>query len=337
MRGIKEVLSGNVISLRTIYGEYWGEKYFLNSEGLRRQWNPIMVGLYYQIVLRENGNIGNGREQMSASMGLELFEKHTPESIAKTALRGAKEVLVAKTIESGKYPFIADPGFAGVLAHESFGHLTEGDYVATGASILAGKLDEKLGSDYVYIYDSGDPVNYGFWVPYDDEGVDTGRVKLLDKGVLVGYLLDRSSARILNMEPTGNARAINYRFPPIVRMRNTYFGNGDLEKDEIFDIVNKGVYAEGHSGGQTEDTGNFTFAANRAYWVENGEIKFPLKSVVVRGHILDFLKNVIGASKEVVVRTSILGGCGKGGQAPLPVGLGGPYLAVKEAVISIGR
>jgi len=335
--GIKEVLLDKVISIRTIYGEIWGEKYFMNSEGLKRFWQPIMTGIYYFVVVRENGKVGNGRESMSASIGLELFEEHPPEKIAKTALRGAEEAIVAKTLDSGKYPFIADPGFAGVLAHESFGHLTEGDYVATGASILTGRLNEKLGSDHVCIFDSGDPVNYGFWVPYDDEGVDTKKVTLLDKGKLVGYLHARSTAKLMKMDPTGNARAINYRFPPIVRMRNTYFGPGNLSKEEIFELVNKGVYAEGSGGGQTEDTGNFTFAANRAYWVENGEIKFPLKAVVVRGHILDFLKNVIGASKKVIVKTSILGGCGKGGQAPLPVGLGGPYLAVKEAIISVGR
>ena len=337
LQGVREVLSSEVMSLRTVYGEVWGNKYFLNSEGLKRVWDPIMVGLYYFVVVRRNGNVGNGREQMSASMGLELFNKHSPEEIAKVALRGAKEITEARTLESGKYPFVADPGFAGVLAHESFGHLTEGDYVATGASILTGRLNEKLGSEHVYVYDSGDPVNYGFWVPYDDEGVDAKKVTLLDKGILVGYLHARSTAKLLKMSPTGNARAINYRFPPIVRMRNTYFGSGELSKEEIFELIDKGVYAEGHGGGQTEDTGNFTFAANRAYWIENGEIKFPLKSVVVRGHILDFLKNVIGASKEVIVKTSILGGCGKGGQAPLPVGLGGPYLAVKEAIISFGR
>ena len=337
LSGIREVLSSEVISLRTIYGEYWGQKFFLNSEGLKRSWDPIMVGLFYAVVVRKDGNIGNGREQMSASMGLELFDEHRPDEIAKTALRGARETLEAKVLESGKYPFIASPEFSGVLAHESFGHLTEGDYVATGASILAGRIGEQLGSEHVYIYDSGDPVNYGFWVPYDDEGVDAKKVTLLDKGVLVGYLQARSTAKILNMKPTGNARAINYRFPPIVRMRNTYFGPGDASREEIFEMIEKGVYAEGHAGGQTEDTGNFTFAANRAYWVENGEIKYPLKSVVVRGHILDFLKNIIGASKEVIVKTSILGGCGKGGQAPLPVGLGGPYLAVREAIISFGR
>ncbi len=337
LQGVNEVMSDEVVSLRTVYGEIWGDKYFLNSEGLKRYWNPIMVGLYYFVVVKRNGVIGNGRENMSASMGLELFNEHPPEEIAKTALRGAREVTEAKTLKSGRYGFIADPGFAGVLAHESFGHLTEGDYVATGASILAGRLNERLGTEHANILESGDPVNYGFWVPYDDEGVDTKKVTLLKNGVLVGYLHARSTAKILGMEPTGNARAINYRFPPIVRMRNTYFGAGDMSKEEIFELVGKGVYAEGSGGGQTEDTGNFTFAANRAYWVENGEIKFPLKSVVVRGHILDFLKNVEGASKNVIVKTSILGGCGKGGQSPLPVGLGGPYLAVKEAIISFGR
>ena len=337
LQGIREVSQPDVIGIRTVYGELWGEKYFINSEGVRRQWNPIMVGLYYMVIVRKNGTIGNGREQFSASSGLELFDEKKPEEIAGIALKGAREVTQAKTLESGKYGFVANPGFAGVLAHESFGHLTEGDYVATGASILAGRLNEKLGSDYVYIYDSGDPVNYGFWVPYDDEGVDARKVKLLDSGVLVGYLHARSTAKILNTEPTGNARAINYRFPPIVRMRNTYFGPGDMDKEEILELIGKGVYAEESGGGQTEDTGTFTFAANRAYWIEDGEIKYPLKSVIVRGHILDFLRNVIGASKEVIVKTSILGGCGKGGQAPLPVGLGGPYLAVKEAIISFGR
>ncbi|MGQ4894726.1 MAG: TldD/PmbA family protein [Candidatus Njordarchaeia archaeon] len=335
-KGIDETLKENVVNLRAIYGELWGQKYFLNSEGLKRFWEPIMVGLFYLHVVRKNGNIGNSREQISASMGLELFDTKKPENIAKTSLRGAHEAAKAKTLKSGKYPAVADPDFAGVLAHESFGHLTEGDYVATKASILAGRLGQKIGSEHANVMESGDPVNYGFWIPYDDEGVDTKTVQLLKDGVLVGYLHARSTAKIMNMEPTGNARAINYRFPPIVRMRNTYFGGGDMSKEEVFELIKEGVYAEGSGGGQVEDTGTFTFGANRAYWVKNGEIRYPLKGVVMRGHILDFIKNIIGASKEVFVKTSILGGCGKGGQAPLPVGLGGPYLAVKEAIIGGG-
>ncbi len=335
--GIKHALSKEgIASLVTYYGERWGRKIFLNSEGLKRSWNPIIVGLIYLAVARKNGNVGRSYENFSASRGLELFEDRSPEEIVERAVKGAFDNLEGKIIKSGEYPIVADPEFAGLIAHESFGHLTEGDYVATKASILYGRLGEKLGSDEANILESGDPVNYGYWVPYDDEGVATKTVYLVKNGYLEGYLHSRFTAKMMNMSPTGNARAINYRFPPIVRMRNTYFGPGDMTKEEVFEVIKRGVYAEGSMGGQTNDIGVFTFGANRAYWIEDGEIKYPIKSVTVRGNILDFLKNIIGASKEVYVRTSIRGGCGKAMQGPLPVGLGGPYLAVKKAIISVG-
>ncbi len=336
-RGINAVRGHEGIqSITTIYAELTGERFFLNSEGLKRHWRPMRNGLYYQVIFRKNGNIGIGREQFASSHGFEIYEKFKPEDLSEKALKSAEESAEARGIKPGKYPIVADPDFAGVLAHESFGHLTEGDYVATKASILYGKLGEKVGSDYATIIESGDPVNYGWYIPYDDEGVATLTVKLLDKGVLRAYLHSRSTAKIMNSESTGNARAISFMFPAIVRMRNTYFGPGDMSKEEVFEIIKKGVYAEGSVGGQTEDTGNFTFAADRAYWIENGEISYPLKGVVIRAHILEFLKNIIGASKDLVVKTSVLGGCGKGGQSPLPVGDGGPYLAIREAIVGGG-
>ncbi len=337
MRGVDAIMERTKNALITAYyAELCGERFFLNSEGLKRYWRPMRNGIYYHVVVRKNGNVGVSREMFASSYGLEIYEKEKPEDIAMKALNGAMESLEAKTLKPGKYPLVADPDFAGVLAHESFGHLTEGDYVATKASILYGRRGEQIGSEYATIIESGDPVNYGFYIPYDDEGVATVTVRLLDRGVLRNYLHSRSTAKILNDEPTGNARAISFMYPAIVRMRNTYFGPGDMSKEEVFEVIGKGVYAEGSTGGQTEDTGNFTFGANRAYWVENGEIAYPLKGVVVRAHILEFLRNIIGASKEIIVRTSPLGGCGKGGQSPLPVGDGGPYLAIKEAIIGGG-
>ncbi len=335
--GAESIKDEKIASVRGIYGEITGEKIFMNSEGIRREWKPIMTGIIYMVVVRENGNIGSGREGFSASEGLEIFDIKPPESIADKAYKGALENAEAKTIKSGRYPIVTDPHFAGLIAHESFGHPNEGDYVATGSSILAGMLGEKIGSEHASIFESGDPINYGFWVPYDDEGVATKKVTLLNRGVLSYHLHSRATAELMGHEPTGNARAIDYTFPPIVRMRNTYFGPGEFTKEEIFELIGKGVYAEGSGGGQTEDTGNFTFAANRAYWIENGEIAYPLKGIAVRGHILEFLKNIIGASKDLIVKTSILGGCGKGGQSPLPVGLGGSYLAVKEVIIGGGK
>ena len=68
------------------------------------------------------------------------------------------------------------------------------------------------------------------------------------------------------------------------------------------------------------------FKAVRGYWVENGEKKYPLKDVSLTGNILDLLKLVEGATEDFELSSGYFGGCGKGGQFPLPVGDGGPKL-----------
>ena len=72
------------------------------------------------------------------------------------------------------------------------------------------------------------------------------------------------------------------------------------------------------------------FKARRGYYVEHGKIKHPLREVTLAGSILTFLQNVEGATKELIIRSGYFGGCGKNEQWPLPVGLGGPHLLVRE-------
>lgn len=339
MSGAKNVMEEDVASLTSLYGEYWGQRWVMTSEGLKRDWNLIKTGILYRPVVKSNGRMGNAYEQSVASLGLSLFNKKgkTPRKTAKKALKGAKDMAKAKSIEPGRYTLITDPQFDGVMAHESFGHLTEADGIITGESILSDRKGEKLGSDHATIVESGDPKDYGFYLPYDDEGVATEKVYLLKNGVLKNFLHSRYTSQILGETPTGNARALNFRYPSIIRMRNTYFTAGDHTKEEVFDMVDEGIYVVGSRGGQTESTGTFTFSADRAYWIEDGEKQYPLKGVVVRGNILNFLKNIMAASKEVEVSTSVRGGCGKGGQNGLPVGNGGPYLAVKNCIVGGGK
>ena len=76
--------------------------------------------------------------------------------------------------------------------------------------------------------------------------------------------------------------------------------------------------------------GNFLFKAVRGYWIENGEKQYPLKEVALTGNILDFLQNVEGRTKDFELNSGYFGGCGKGGQYPLPCGIGGPKLLIRE-------
>ena len=113
-------------------------------------------------------------------------------------------------------------------------------------------------------------------------------------------------------------------------MTNTYFASGSLAKEEAIELLDTGVYAVQTAGGQVEGDGSFLFKAIRGYWVEKGEIKYPLREVALSGNILNLLSKVEGATKDLRIYGGYFGGCGKGAQFPLPVGLGGPELVVGE-------
>lgn len=325
----------NITSIMVGYGELSGEKIFTNSEGTEIQWNPFILDMVCMITSKtQAGDLVSAYEGKGGSIGVEEYKKKgsTPEDIGKNAALWAKEQLTAKAAPAGKFRALCENLLVGVLAHESFGHLTEGDFIAAKTSPLHDKLGETLGSEHVSIIDEGittiDGKPSGLWLPYDDQGVKTTSTVLIEKGNLKGYLHSRSTAKLLNMSPTGNARAVNFTFAPIPRMKNTYFKPGDLTEEEALKQLGTGIYAIRSSGGQVEMDGSFIFQANRGYWVENGEKQYPLRDVTLSGNILQLLKDVQGATKDIEIRCGYFGGCGKDGQFPLPCGLGGPKLVI---------
>ena len=325
----------NISSITGMYGEFYGEKIFTNSAGTEISWSPVVLDLAIRVVSKKADLLVDGADGFGGSFGLEAFDvsEHSPETLGENAGKWAAEKLEAKPAPPGKHRALCENLLVGVLAHESFGHLTEADFIVSGMSPLTGKLGNQLGSENATIIDEGtpDPEKYnGFWIPFDDQGVKTTKVVIMDKGKLVRYLHSRETATLMKDSSTGNARAVDYNFPPIVRMRNTYFAPGDLSLEEAIELLDTGIYAIRTAGGQASADGTFMFKALRGYYVEHGEIKHPLREVTLTGSILTFLQNVEGATKELLIRSGYFGGCGKGEQWPLPVGFGGPHLLVRE-------
>jgi len=326
-------------SSMALYGEFYGSKYFMNSDGDEISWEPLVVDL--RVRLTATATTGDSLVRsvngLGGSKGLELFDKkeNTPEFLGKKSLEWAKEQRDAKAAPAGKFRALCDHRLSGVLAHESFGHCTEADAVLTNSTVLKGQLGKKIGTDIVTIYDEGTPDQQynGFWLPFDDEGTPTTKTVLVEDGILKGYLHNRASAKFLNGDLTGNARAIHYRFNPIPRMKNTYFKPGDLTEEEAIEQLKEGIYAIQTSGGQVNPTqGTFLFKAVRGYWIENGEIKYPIKDVTIKGELLALLNNVEGLTNELQISSGYFGGCGKGQQFPLPTGLGSPMILFSEAM-----
>lgn len=326
----------NISNISALYGELHGQKLFTNSEGSIVDWNFEVVDLRCTVVSKtKSGDLVEGEAFAGGTMGLEHFKKKgsKPEDIGKEAGTNAKEQLTAKACPAGKFRALLENHLAGVLAHESFGHLSEADFIVTGESPLTGKIGSRLGTENATIIDTGKPnikEHGGLWVPYDDQGTKANKTVILDKGILKHYLHNRGTAQRLKQEPTGNCRAVHFGFNPIPRMTNTYFAPGSLTKEEAFELLGTGVYAIQTSGGQVEGDGSFLFKAVRGYWVEKGKMKYPLREVALSGNILDLLSRVEGATKDLRIFAGYFGGCGKGGQNQLPVGLGGPELVVGE-------
>jgi TldD protein len=326
----------NISNVTGLYGELYGRKLFTNSEGSNVDWNFEVVDLRCLVTSKtESGNLVNGVEGDGGTMGLELFDTKgsTPEDIGREAGIHAKEQLKARSCPAGKFRALVENRLVGVLAHESFGHLSEGDFVVVGGSPLTGKIGARLGTEHATIVDHGTPNISkigGLWVPYDDQGTKANKTTILDKGVLKYYLHSRGTAQYLQQEPTGNCRAVHFGFIPIPRMTNTYLTPGDLTKEEALELLGTGVYAIQTAGGQVEGDGSFLFKAIRGYWVEKGKIREPLREVSLSGNILHLLSKVEGGTKDLRLYAGYFGGCGKSGQYPLPCGLGGPELVIDE-------
>ncbi|MHA1930262.1 MAG: TldD/PmbA family protein, partial [Candidatus Thorarchaeota archaeon] len=309
-------------------------KIFANSDGSEISWDFLVTDLRCYVTSKtDSGAMVEGVKTLGGTLGLEAFAtgENTPEEMGKGAGTIAKEQLKAKACPAGKFKTLIENTLVGVLAHESFGHLSEADFIVTGGSPLTGKIGSTLGSEHATLVDGGVPDIKklgGLWLPYDDQGTPTDQTTLLNKGVFEHYLHNRGTANKLGQQITGNARAVSFVFPPIPRMTNTYFMPGDLNEEEAMELLGTGVYAIQTSGGQVTGDGRFLFKAVRGYWVENGEIKYPIREVSLSGNILELLSKIEGATSDFGMYCGYFGGCGKGGQSPLPTGVGGPKLVI---------
>ncbi|MFW6365382.1 MAG: TldD/PmbA family protein, partial [Spirochaetota bacterium] len=180
------------------------------------------------------------------------------------------------------------------------------------------------------IDDGGIPFVSGY-IPLDDEGIKPQKTYLIKEGCLNARLHSRETAYHMNEEPTGNARAIPVMSQPIVRMTNTYIENGHHTRDEIFSNVDDGIYAVDAYGGQT-NLEMFTFSSAYGRIVKDGKPGRMVKNVMLSGNVFETLKNIEMIGNDLKLFGG-LGGCGKGGQSPLPVSFGGPHMLINDVLI----
>jgi TldD protein len=293
---------------------------FLNSEGAQISQRIVRCFGFVMVTAREKGNLTTAYESIGAQSGLEVLKETPLNEVGKTAAERADKLVSAKVAPSGVFPVLLENKLVGLLAHEAVGHCAEADLVHTG-SFLADKIGSKVASDIVTLVDDGRfPKGFGTMM-YDDEGVPTEKTVIIDKGVCRSFLHSRETAYEFNVKPTGNARAWNFEYDPIIRMRNTYIEPGDYSLEELVEDVKEGYFLKGGLGGQADFTGEFMFGTQEAIKIRNGKLEESLRGVTICGNAFEVLKKVDAIGKDFIMRT---GRCGK--EQINYVGMGGATL-----------
>jgi TldD protein len=322
--------SVKIIDTQAVYSDSFSKIILANSEGTYIEQDRPSVIVATTAIARDGDNVQQAHDSLATTQGYEYVLDQDEKM--KMAARYAVELLSAKPVKAGQYTVVADQMLAGVFIHEAFGHLSEADFVYENPKAREMMtMGRRFGKGLLNVYDDGSIPNLRGTTLYDDEGTPARRNWLIRDGELVGRLHSRQTAAKMGEKASGNARAINYRFAPIVRMTNTAIDNGATSFEDMIKDIELGIYACEAYGGQTL-LENFSFSSGYAYMIRGGKIAEMVKDVILAGNLFTTLENIDSIGNDFKwLNTG--GGCGKGNQFPLPVGMGSPHIRIQNVVI----
>jgi len=311
------------------YGDSAQRIILATSEGTLIEQSWVDLEMRFAATARNGETVQTGREMIGSRKAYE--DLLNIDLQVRSAAQRAVDALALPLVTGDTYTVVIDPILTGLFVHEAFGHLSEADMAYENPDLLeVMSIGRRFGPSELQILDGAAPEGHRGSYYYDDEGVPATTTQLIQDGVLVGRLHSRETAGKLGEAPTGNARCLNYHYPPIVRMTNTWIERGNTPVADLFHGIEEGVYARNWQGGMTNGE-MFTFTAGEAWMIRQGEIAEPVRDVTLSGNVFTTLADIEAIGDDFFWDES--GGCGKGGQSGLAVGCGGPSLRIRDVVV----
>lgn len=324
--------SKKITSASSGYLEFIDKKIIVNSDGAAALITDVKPEFRIIVVAQDGTNMVRAFESIGVTGGWkELWRYDAWEEMVGKAVKRAERLLTAEYPKGEKTTVILNPEMVGLIAHEAIGHTVEADFVLSGA-VTAGKIGKRVASELVTLVDSGPSSRIpgaGGTLLVDDEGIETERTVIIDRGILKTYLHNRESAAEMGARPTGNARAWEYSDQPIIRMRNTYIEPGKTSLTKLLDSTENALLLEGALGGQADANAEFMFGVQEATLIHKGKKKKTFRGVTISGNAFEVLESVDAISREF--RWGLGSGyCGK--FQPARVDAGGGYVRCQAMV-----
>ncbi|MFZ5690387.1 MAG: TldD/PmbA family protein [Pseudomonadota bacterium] len=237
---------------------------------------------------------GTGMERdYDHSSALHGSDLTAPDAIGRSAGERAVRRLNPRKVKTRAVPVIFDSRLSNTLVSH-LASAANGASIARKASFVKDKLGERLFAPGIRIVD--DPLRKrGLRShPFDGEGVAVQKMIVVDDGILASWFLDTATARELGMTTTGHA-ARGVSAPPSPLPSNLYLEPGNLTPEQLIAETGTGFYVTDLIGmGTNLVTGDYSRGA-AGFWIENGEIAYPVSEVTIAGHLLDMFRSLTPA------------------------------------------
>ena len=261
------------------------------STGFYGRYAGTSHGIGVAVLAGEGTGMERDYDHASARHAADL---RNAEEIGRTAGEKAVKRLNPRSMKSQNVPVVFHPDeAAGLLGH--FAGAISGVAIARGVSFLKDRLGQAIFPSGLNIIDDPHRIRGLRSKPFDGEGVANQRRALIENGVLTSWMLDCASARQLGLETTGHA-ARGTGSPPSSSSTNLYLEAGKLSAKELIADIKQGFYVTELMGmGVNGVTGDYSRGA-AGFWIENGEIAFPVSEVTIAGNLKDMFASLTPAS-----------------------------------------
>ncbi|MGR8946538.1 MAG: metalloprotease PmbA [Gammaproteobacteria bacterium] len=273
---------------------YRGLSAYANSSGFSGAYRASRYGISCVVVANADGAMQRGYWYSSARDPADLQDHKT---IGRIAGERTVRKLGARKIPTEKVPVLFEaPVAAGLFGHFISG--ISGGSLYRKASFLIDSKGKQIFPKLVTL-DEQPHLKKGIAsAPYDSEGGQTKQRLIVDEGVVQDYVLSAYSARRLGLKPTGNAGGVH----------NLLVSHGSNSFEQLIKTMNRGLIVTDLMGfGINMVTGDYSRGAS-GYWVEDGEIAFPVEEITVAGNLAEMFMHIVDIGNDVDRRGSIQSG-----------------------------
>jgi PmbA protein len=268
--------------------EVLSELELATSNGVNASYRSSSYNVGLSVVVTKKGDMYPGEGSVYARHFSDLI---SAEDIADKYVSRALRLIGGTTVSGGGYEIIFTPRAATSILW-GLRYALNGEEALKGASFLAGRKGETIAGEKLNLYDDALMIRGVASRPFDHEGVPSRKIKLIDKGVLTGFLYDSRTAARAGEESTGSAIREDYSAIPGISPSNFYFAAGEDNADDVVRSCKKGLIVESvHGWGLYSVNGQYSAGINGTL-VRNGRRVKPVANVTIAAGPEDLFKGI---------------------------------------------